>query len=182
MNMRVSFDPTARATSKRPLGLSALRRLTDRRMPLGPGWLFVAVVVGGAASEQAAACDNVLFPPLEVLIGDVALFRGHARLLLGALDLVLAPPAADCVDDSHRLPTLPHLRVAGQDATAGCSGSFFFFRLKSMPFAAPQPKAQISTMIPRTTFQRVITASCVIENAAMSPLAAWFRRVATSRA
>jgi hypothetical protein len=42
----------------------------------------------------------------------------------------------------------------------------------SIVFTCPGPKAQSITAIPRTTFQIVITESCVIEKAAMSWLVA----------
>src|SRR5207342_2451391 len=44
----------------------------------------------------------VVLPRLVVLLGDVALALGHARLFLGDLEVVLAPPGFDLVDQAHR--------------------------------------------------------------------------------
>jgi hypothetical protein len=56
--------------------------------------LGVALVVRGPSGEEVAADGHVVLVPLVVLVGDVALGLGHARLLVGALKLVLVPPRA----------------------------------------------------------------------------------------
>jgi hypothetical protein len=54
--------------------------------------------------------------------------------------------------------------------------------LLSSSFIVRKPDAHSITTIPGTTFQIVMTASCVVEKAAMSSVEACPRRVATSSA
>jgi len=54
-----------------------------------------------ALRAEATAEERVVLPPLVVLLRRVALGRSHPRFLLRARDLVLAPPAADAIEEAH---------------------------------------------------------------------------------
>src|SRR5439155_1151625 len=54
-----------------------------------------------ALRAEALAHEHVVLPPLVVLLRLRALARRHPRFLLRTRDLVLAPPAADAIEEAH---------------------------------------------------------------------------------
>ena len=68
--------------------MQAAERLAARR----PGRRGVALVVRSAAAQEALARCDVVLARLVGFLGDIALDRGHARLLLGALERIPVSP------------------------------------------------------------------------------------------
>src|SRR5262245_21646835 len=113
-----------RSEQRRASGRGAAYRLPLRNRPGGgedrglvARWLGVALVVGDSAHEATALHGDVVLARLVVLVGDVALALAHVSLLIGELELVLAPPRGDLAKEAHA-ETVPNLRANGLLADA----------------------------------------------------------------